>query len=182
MLYLGAVSSRFVTFKKTLKCWLSAAHRNETILYLCMCLSQLGRTTFHRNTRIISWESRSSATTQDNIFPQELPPLLKACWQQLWRSAAAPEVCFTQEQMRHLQIQQSRSNDTAHPSPPLKHNSCTANGAVTTWETNPQWAVQKIHYKFMETPAQFIQFPERGQGVWGSQGSRGGTCWCAPSM
>lgn len=29
MLYLGAVSSRFVTFKNALKCWLCAAPRNE---------------------------------------------------------------------------------------------------------------------------------------------------------
>lgn len=31
MLHLGAVSSRFVTFKQTLKCWLCAAPRNEGI-------------------------------------------------------------------------------------------------------------------------------------------------------
>lgn len=73
--------------------------------------------------------------TQGNISPQELPALLKACWQQLWRSAAAPEVCFTQEKMRHLQIHQKRSNSTAHPSPPLTHSSCTPNRAVTTRET-----------------------------------------------
>lgn len=37
------------------------------------------------------------------------------------------------------------------------------NTAGTTPETKAQAAVQKVHYEFMEIPAQLIQFPAQGR-------------------